>query len=182
VGKSALTIRLVQGTYVDVYDPTIEANYRSTVDTPGGPCVLDLLDTAGQEDFGSLREHQMKAGEGFVLVYSIAVPATFHAVERLHGEAKRFSKAARPVFVVCGNKCDVEEKRAISTAEGQDLSSRLGVSGFFETSAKTNTNVGEAFECLAREMMAVRNAYKKRTAVATTKDGPIPGRRRCTIL
>ena len=49
VGKSALTIQLIQNHFVDEYDPTIEDSYRKQVVIDGETCLLDILDTAGQE-------------------------------------------------------------------------------------------------------------------------------------
>ena len=63
------------------YDPTIEDRYQKFIDHRGVPCVLEILDTAGQETFSAMRELYMKNGQvlleylaqdkGFVLVYSI---------------------------------------------------------------------------------------------------------------
>ena len=49
MGKSALTIQLIQNHFVDEYDPTIEDSYRKQVVIDGETCLLDILDTAGQE-------------------------------------------------------------------------------------------------------------------------------------
>ena len=49
LGKSALTIQLIQNHFVDEYDPTIEDSYRKQVVIDGETCLLDILDTAGQE-------------------------------------------------------------------------------------------------------------------------------------
>ena len=49
VGKSALTVQFVQGIFVEKYDPTIEDSYRKQVVIDGETCLLDILDTAGQE-------------------------------------------------------------------------------------------------------------------------------------
>ena len=51
VGKSALTIQLIQNHFVDEYDPTIEDCYRKQVTIDEETCLLDILDTAGQEDY-----------------------------------------------------------------------------------------------------------------------------------
>lgn len=51
VGKSALTIQLIQNHFVDEYDPTIEDSYRKQVVIDGETCLLDILDTAGQEEY-----------------------------------------------------------------------------------------------------------------------------------
>jgi small GTP-binding protein len=49
VGKSALTVRFIQGNFVEKYDPTIEDSYRKQVAVDGVACLLDIMDTAGQE-------------------------------------------------------------------------------------------------------------------------------------
>ena len=37
--------------FVDEYDPTIEDSYRKQVVIDGETCLLDILDTAGQEEY-----------------------------------------------------------------------------------------------------------------------------------
>ena len=56
VGKSALTIRLIQNHFVDEYDPTIEDSYRKQVTIDEETCLLDILDTAGQEEYSAMRD------------------------------------------------------------------------------------------------------------------------------
>lgn len=56
VGKSALTIRLITGTYEANYDPTIEDSYRKQVSIDDEPALLDILDTAGQEEYSALQD------------------------------------------------------------------------------------------------------------------------------
>eukprot|EP01084_Bolivina_argentea_P056829 103936_1 len=77
VGKSALTIRLVTDNFLDEYDPTIEDSYRKQVEIDNRPALLDILDTAGQEEFSSMQDQWMREGKGFLLVYSITSTATF---------------------------------------------------------------------------------------------------------
>ena len=55
VGKSALTIRLVTDNFLEEYDPTIEDSYRKQVKIDGEAALLDILDTAGQEEFDSMQ-------------------------------------------------------------------------------------------------------------------------------
>ena len=56
VGKSALTIQLIQNHFVDEYDPTIEDSYRKQVTIDEEVCLLDILDTAGQEEYSAMRD------------------------------------------------------------------------------------------------------------------------------
>ena len=57
--------------FVETYDPTIEDSYRKQVVIDQQSCMLEVLDTAGQEEYTALRDQWIRDGEGFVLVYSI---------------------------------------------------------------------------------------------------------------
>jgi GTPase KRas len=56
---------------VEEYDPTIEDSYRKQVVIDGVPCLLAILDTAGQEEFTALRDQWIRDCEGFIIIYSI---------------------------------------------------------------------------------------------------------------
>eukprot|EP00800_Vazella_pourtalesii_P022160 TRINITY_DN854_c0_g1_i2.p1 TRINITY_DN854_c0_g1~~TRINITY_DN854_c0_g1_i2.p1 ORF type:complete len:117 (-),score=29.64 TRINITY_DN854_c0_g1_i2:491-841(-) len=64
VGKSALTIQFIQSQFVEDYDPTIEDSYRKNGVIDDEVAILDILDTAGQEEFSAMREQYMHHGEG----------------------------------------------------------------------------------------------------------------------
>ncbi|RXG56146.1 Ras-related protein Rap-1b [Armadillidium vulgare] len=89
VGKSALTVQFVQGIFVEKYDPTIEDSYRKQVDVDGQQCMLEILDTAGTEQFTAMRDLYMKNGQGFVLVYSITSQSTFNDLQDLREQILR---------------------------------------------------------------------------------------------
>ena len=63
VGKSALVIRLVTDNFMDEYDPTIEDSYRKQVTIDEQPAILDILDTAGQEEYSSMQDQWMREGK-----------------------------------------------------------------------------------------------------------------------
>jgi GTPase KRas len=64
VGKSALTIRLVTQNFLKEYDPTIEDNYNKTITVDGSPAHLDILDTAGQDEYLQMQDQWMREGKG----------------------------------------------------------------------------------------------------------------------
>ena len=51
------------------------------------------------------------------------------------------------------NKCDMEEKRMISTARGQEIATQNNIK-FYETSAKNNQNINDAFVTLAEDILS----------------------------
>ncbi|WRT64640.1 uncharacterized protein IL334_001574 [Kwoniella shivajii] len=83
VGKTALTVQFTMSSFVETYDPTIEDCYRKQWVVDDQPCLLEVLDTAGQEEYTALRDQWIRDGEGFLIVYSITSRPTFERVERI---------------------------------------------------------------------------------------------------
>ena len=153
VGKSALTIQFVQGQFITDYDPTIEDSYKRPFNVDGESVQLDITDTAGQDDFAAMRTSYMRQGKGFILVYAIDDRASFEEIESFHKELIRTKSTQNVPCVICGNKCDLEDRRIVSKAEGEELAAKLHCQ-FYETSALTNYNIQEVFLTLVREINA----------------------------
>lgn len=113
--------------------------------------MLDILDTAGQEEYGAMRETYMSSGQGFVLVYAIIDQHSFDEVAALY-EQLAAAKGSRDVPVVLiGNKCDLDGDRVVEKADAEALvRDKMPGAVFLEASAKTNTNVEAAFVELVR--------------------------------
>jgi len=162
VGKSALTVRFIQGTFVKRYDPTIEDSYRKQVEVDKRACMLDIMDTAGQEEYSALRDQYMKTGEGFVLVYSITSNSTFDAAAKLRTNILRIKEDAGDVpIMLVGNKLDLETERVVSTDSGRKTAEKWGA-GFIETSAKIPKNVNELFYELVQLINKYREKYPEK--------------------
>ena len=152
VGKSALTIQFLQNHFIIEYDPTIEDSYRKQVRVDEETCILDILDTAGQEELSAMRDQYMRTGHGFILVYSIDNLHSFQEISTFRDQILRCKDKDRVPMILIGNKCDLESERAISTQEGQALARDEWKCPFFEASAKTRINVEESFYQLVREI------------------------------
>ncbi|KAL9612316.1 MAG: hypothetical protein Q9167_003095 [Letrouitia subvulpina] len=129
VGKSCLTIQLIQSHFVDEYDPTIE----------------------GQEEYSAMREQYMRTGEGFLLVYSITSRQSFEEILTFQQQILRVKDKDYFPIIIVGNKCDLDTERQVSKQEGQDLARQFGCA-FIETSAKSRINVDNAFYDIVREI------------------------------
>jgi len=143
--------------FVEYYDPTIESSYRRQVVIDDHACVLDVLDTAGQEEYSALRSQWIRSGEGFLILYSITDRSSFEEVEAYRTQilqVKDCDGAAAPPIVLVANKCDLANDRAVSTQEGQHLAQQWQC-GFFEASAKTKRNVEESFFSVVRQIRAM---------------------------
>ncbi|ODV63820.1 Ras family protein [Ascoidea rubescens DSM 1968] len=149
VGKSALTIQLIQSHFVDEYDPTIEDSYRKQCLIDGENALLDVLDTAGQEEYSAMREQYMRTGEGFLLVYSVTSRSSFEELITFYQQILRVKDSDFVPVLVVGNKCDLEDERQVSYEEGVALA-RTFACPFLETSAKQRIHVEDAFYSLVR--------------------------------
>lgn len=131
VGKSCLTIQLIQSHFVDEYDPTIEGTLTGlslhitvlthTIDSYRKQCViddevalLDVLDTAGQEEYSAMREQYMRTGEGFLLVYSITSRQSFEEILTFQQQILRVKDRDYFPIIIVGNKCDLDMERQVS--------------------------------------------------------------------
>ena len=162
VGKSALTIRLVTDNFLEEYDPTIEDSYRKSVIIDSQNALLDILDTAGQEEFSSMQDQWMREGKGFLLVYSITNKATFEELNNLYEKIRRSKAQNKVPIVICGNKCDMENQRQVPKSEGEQLASSWECP-FFETSAKNKINHEACFFECVREIRKLDKIGKKTT-------------------
>jgi len=70
-------------------DPTIENSYRKQVEIDGETCMLDILDTAGQEEYSAMRDQYIRTGQGFLIVYSVASRSSFDAVANFRDQILR---------------------------------------------------------------------------------------------
>ena len=98
-----------------------------------------------------MRDHYLRSGEGFLVVYSITERATFNVACELYESIIRIKEQDHVPIVLIGNKCDLEEKRSISSMEAQALARTWGIP-FFETSAKTRHNIEAAFNAAVTEV------------------------------
>jgi len=177
VGKSALTIQLIQNHFIDEYDPTIEDSYRKQVTIDEETCLLDILDTAGQEEYSAMRDQYMRTGQGFLMVYAINSKTSFEEVSSFREQILRVKDDERTPVVLCGNKSDLETERQVPSSVGAELAKSFSCP-FVETSAKARTNVEQAFFQLVRQ---IRNSMKMEPDIVGNgkkkkKEGKVGGR------
>ena len=169
VGKSAITIQLVQGRFVAAYDPTIEDSYKKSIEVDGEDVSLDILDTAGQDDFAAIRATYMRSGHGFVVVFAVNDTSSFDAVEKFVSDIRATSERDDAPIIVCGNKCDLPD-RQVKKEDAERFCSDVNVK-YFETSAKNNINVNETFLEVTRLMRKHNPACQTGGASSTPDEG-----------
>jgi len=150
VGKTALAVQFTLNCFVETYDPTIEDAYRKQLIVDNKMCFVEVIDTAGQEEYATLRDQWVREGQGFILVYSIASRSTFERLDVFRQSMLKV-KRQKPIFMLVGNKCDKTYEREVSREEGIALARSFGCE-FMETSARTAYNVELLFTNLVRAL------------------------------
>ncbi|CAG2225306.1 HRAS [Mytilus edulis] len=171
VGKSALTIQLIQNHFVEEYDPTIEDSYRKQVVIDGETCLLDILDTAGQEEYSAMRDQYMRTGEGFLCVFAVNNTKSFEDINQYREQIKRVKDADEVPMVLVGNKVDLPT-RTVDAKQARPVADSYNIP-YVETSAKTRQGVDDAFYTLVREI----RKYKERKGPKKGKKKP-----RCLLI
>lgn len=156
VGKSSLTIQYIQGVFIEEYDPTIEDSYRKYIDIDGNIILLEILDTAGQEEYKSLRDQYMRIADGFILVYSIIDAESLHEIEEYYNQIIRVKDTNDVPMVLVGNKCDLENYRQITKKYVLEYSNKLNIQ-HYEVSAKKNININKIFDNLLRKIISLND-------------------------
>jgi len=137
--------------FVEDYEPTKADSYRKKVVLDGEEVQIDILDTAGQEDYAAIRDNYFRSGEGFLCVFSITEEESFQATAEFREQILRVKADDAIPFILVGNKSDLTDRRAVGAAAAQERASQWRVP-YVETSAKTRENVDKVFFDLMREI------------------------------
>lgn len=180
VGKSALTLQFMYDEFVEDYEPTKADSYRKKVVLDAEEVQIDILDTAGQEDYAAIRDNYFRSGEGFLCVFSITEDDSFQATQEFREQILRVKNDENIPFLLVGNKSDLQEKRKVGLNEAQARAEQWGVP-YVETSAKTKENVDKVFFDLMREIRS-RKIEDKSASNGRGKDRATRKKKKCKIL
>lgn len=123
-----------------------------TIDLDGKTIKLQIWDTAGQERFRTITSSYYRGAHGIIVVYDVTDAESFANVKQWLHEIDRYA-AENVNKLLVGNKSDLTAKRVVSTEQGKEFADSLGIE-FLETSAKTSTNVEQAFLTMASQIKA----------------------------
>ncbi|ODH49631.1 GTP-binding protein ypt1 [Paracoccidioides brasiliensis] len=164
VGKSCLLLRFADDTYTESYISTIGVDFKiRTIELDGKTVKLQIWDTAGQERFRTITSSYYRGAHGICIVYDVTDMDSFNNVKQWLQEIDRYATEGVNKLLV-GNKSDMEDKKVVEYTVAKEFADSLGIP-FLETSAKSASNVEQAFLTMARQI-------KERMGTATVNNKP----------
>ncbi|KAK8247916.1 ATP synthase regulation protein NCA2-domain-containing protein [Phyllosticta capitalensis] len=143
--------RMREDSFTPSFITTIGIDFKiRTIELDGKRVKLQIWDTAGQERFRTITTAYYRGAMGILLVYDVTDERSFNNIRTWFSNVEQHATEGVNKILI-GNKCDWEEKRAVSTEQGQALADELGIP-FLEVSAKSNINVDKAFYSLAADI------------------------------
>jgi small GTP-binding protein len=147
VGKTCFLIRFAKDLFDEESQPTLGVEFLTrVVQTENHRTQLQLWDTAGQELFRSVTRGYYRGSAGAILMFDITSRDSFDSMEQWLREIKDVARAD-VVTILIGNKTDLSEQRVVGTEQAEAFAKTHSMH-YFETSAKTGTNVTEAIDNL----------------------------------
>ncbi|CAI5780763.1 rho-related GTP-binding protein RhoU-like [Podarcis muralis] len=157
VGKTSLALSYSTNGFPARYVPTALDRFSAVVQVDGDPIRLQLCDTAGQDEFDSLRRLCYPKADVVLLCFSVVSPTSFQNIsEKWLPELRRHCPAT-PVLLV-GTQSDLRQdvkvlialsrrrEKPVSPSAARTLSAKAGLLGYVECSALTQHNLKEVFD------------------------------------
>ena len=145
-------MQYLNGKFIPDYDPTIEETYRKDIIVDGEPYTIEIIDTAGQEEYIFTYTKYIKSGDGFIFVYSVTNKVSFNKIKDIYEMAKNIKEVNDFPLIIVGNKEDLNNNRVISKNQGKKLAIEFNCL-FYETSALCNTNIQKIFNSIVKEII-----------------------------
>ena len=168
VGKTCLLLRYADDSFTQNHITTIGIDFKTKfININNSVIKLQIWDTAGQERFRTITKSYYKDANGIILTYDIS---NSDSLKNIQNWMKLIEQNAEDGVckILVGNKCDLEN-RVIQKEEGEKIAQDFGMK-FFETSAKSDINVEEAFNCLVTMILEKNQKNSPNLNIVIEKD------------
>jgi small GTP-binding protein len=152
VGKTSVIRRFVKKAFEHDYKTTVGSNFlikKLDMDEETR-MTMQIWDLSGQDSFRNIRTQYFLHSHGGIMVFDLTSADTLDDLDKWYLDFKE--KAGGVPLMLFGNKCDLHNKRTITTKQGETKAKKFGAT-YFETSALDGTNVEEAFFLLADQIV-----------------------------
>ena len=161
VGKSNFIYRYVEDKFSPSILSTVGFDSNNKLLNYGNKkIVVQLWDSAGQAMYQSITKNLFNRVQGIIILYDITNIKSFECVENWINLIEEENK--RLIYIIVGNKCDLNDSRQISISEGEKIGQKYRTN-FFEASAKMNINVVESVNDLVLKILDTADLFKNPT-------------------
>ena len=112
---------------------------------------IQMWDTAGQEAYRSITRSYYKSAACVFIVYDISDKKSFMDVDIWLKDCRDICFKSVLIYLI-GNKSDLEDKRQVTTEEGEKFAEENNLK-FYETSALNGNNIEEIFVQSATDLV-----------------------------
>jgi len=157
VGKTCLLISYTTNSFPGEYVPTVFDNYNANAIVKGKPVNLGLWDTAGSDEYDTLRPLSYPGTDVFLICFSLFSPESFDNVTKKWYKEITEHAPDTPIILV-GTKLDLRGKseaiqslkeanqEPVSSEKGEALGKKIGAKKYLECSALTQEGLAKVFE------------------------------------
>ena len=145
VGKSNILLRFSRNTFDPGHQATLGIEFANKhLIYNNTDYLIQIWDTAGQENFRSVTRAYYKASAVAMVVYDITKEDSFLHIQNWLHDCKELAPRT-VILVLIGNKTDLEDQRVVARERGENLAKENNMI-FFETSALNGNGIEEAFK------------------------------------
>ncbi|XP_046364304.1 cell division control protein 42 homolog [Haliotis cracherodii] len=157
VGKTCMLMSYATNKFPTEYIPTVFDNYAVTVTIRDTPYQLGLFDTAGQEEYTSLRMLSYTETSVFLVAFSVVKPDSLKNLEYKWIPEIRHNSPKTP-FLLVGTQVDLREdeptrqklqkrkQKPVTVEEAERVCDKLGGNSYVECSALTKKGLKDVFD------------------------------------
>ena len=147
-GKTSIIQRYMTGEFEpNTLTSTQAAFFQKNIKMKNGEETLEIWDTAGQERYKSLAPMYYRDAKAAIVVFDVTDANSFSKAKQWINELKT-ARGEAITIVLVGNKSDLQFIRVVQAAEAKQFANLCNFP-YFETSAKTGSNIEELFRTVA---------------------------------
>ena len=153
VGKTSIVVRYIHNKFKEPYVMTIGMEPYSRFERVNGKKVCySIWDIAGEKRFNIVTPMFYRSVQASLVVFDLTQRSSFENTKKWIEEAKK--ESPDQIFILIGNKNDLDDQRTITEEEGQARAKELGAHSYMETSALTGNNIEIAFSEIGNTLLS----------------------------